>query len=703
MNTGYAGITQHRADNSQIWLTLCLAMFVSILLLFPLNSSASNNSHSTPTHTSEAASSHDTQRSSSSNYTPPPTTSHDSGQVAASHSAPPPQSSERRSSTSSSRQSGGSSSVAAAVEHKLDTSVSALEWVTYVIIFLTIPLLAFVLNKVAQQLKLVTKIVSMLGILIVLLVVTVGLSTFSLNDIGTSLKEIAEGDVPLSNAVAEITINQLEQALSAERAISAALQNDQHGIEESEQKFRQLAEQVNHEMAAAEAIAKHGQEIAFDDESRAQFREVFNHLKEIDEKHNSYDNHVERLFGLLNQGKVNDRTTHELLLSIEEEEENLDHELETFLKNIESFTTHAAQEAEANEQSALRRTIIVAIYALLMAVAMGFVVIRSISQQLGADPALVQDLAQAISQGDLAYKVDVGNSEPLGVFKSMLDMQQNLTQIIGDVIKNSEDIASAATQISSTSSTLSTGANEQAAGIQETSSAIEEMSSTVAQNSENAKVTDGIATESAKTAEQGGKAVKETVEAMKKIADKIGIVEDIAYRTNMLALNAAIEAARAGDHGKGFAVVAAEVRKLAELSQTAAGEISELTNQSVTVADEAGTLLEEMLPNIHRTADLVQEISAASDEQSSGIGQINTAITEFDSVTQQNAAASEELAAVAENMQVKTADLIKQIRFFKLDTDQQQSGTGSSNYTPPSQPAAVQTGDLNRGDFKPFS
>ncbi|MCF6283005.1 MAG: methyl-accepting chemotaxis protein [Candidatus Polarisedimenticolaceae bacterium] len=682
MKAGYASIAKNGTDHSQVWLNACLAIFISMMLFLPLNSVASSDSHSTSTLNGSV-------------------TTHNSGQETRRNDTAPSYNADR---PVSQYESPATTHQPDLEEYDDNRGIPGIEWAIYIILFLSIPLIGLAINKIGQKLKLVTKIVGMLSALVFLLVVISGISLQSLTNIGASLAEIAEADIPLNNAVAEVTIKQLEQALSTERAISAALMNNQQGLAEAERNFARLAEEVNHEIRTAEQVIKRGLQLAYNDESRDNFKSSFKQLEKIGAEHSNYDRHAEQIFDLLNQGKVNDPVVHDLLRDIEREEKQLDHELASLLKSIESFTSHAALEAEHYEQAALRRTIVGAIFSLLLALTMGYMVIRSIQQQLGADPAQVQELAQAIRDGNLAYKVDTGDREPVGVFRSMIEMQQNLTKIIGNVINNSEDIGTSSTQISSTAATLSSGANEQAAGIQETSSAVEEMSSTVAQNSENAKVTDGIAAESAKTAEQGGKAVKETVEAMRKIAEKIGIVEDIAYRTNMLALNAAIEAARAGDHGKGFAVVAAEVRKLAELSQTAAGEISELTNRSVEVADEAGTLLEEMLPNIHRTADLVQEITAASDEQASGISQINAAITQFDSVTQQNAAASEELAAVAENMQMKATDLIKQIKFFKIDTQQQEGLSESKGYTPPINPPTVsETTDVNRGDFKPFS
>jgi methyl-accepting chemotaxis protein len=246
-------------------------------------------------------------------------------------------------------------------------------------------------------------------------------------------------------------------------------------------------------------------------------------------------------------------------------------------------------------------------------------------------------------------------------------MVQKLTNVVTDVNGGAEAIASASEEVSATAQSLSQASSEQAASAEETSASIEEMTASIAQNSENAKVTDGMATKAAREAVDGGSAVKATVAAMKQIAQKISIIDDIAYQTNLLALNAAIEAARAGEHGKGFAVVATEVRKLAERSQVAAQEIGTVASGSVELAEKAGRLLDEMLPSIQKTSDLVQEITAASREQTTGVGQINAAVGQLSQTTQQNASSSEELAATAETLSMQAEQLQSAMAFFRLD------------------------------------
>jgi len=241
-----------------------------------------------------------------------------------------------------------------------------------------------------------------------------------------------------------------------------------------------------------------------------------------------------------------------------------------------------------------------------------------------------------------------------------------LAATISDVSATANALASATSQISSTAQSLSRASSEQAASVEETSASIEQMAASIQQNTENAKVADGISAEGSTKAAEGGQAVTQTVGAMKDIAKKISIIDDIAYQTNLLALNAAIEAARAGEHGKGFAVVAAEVRKLAERSQVAAQEIGQLAINSVGMAERAGKLLDEIVPATKKTADLVQEITAASEEQTTGVTQVNSAMSQLNQITQQNASASEELAATAEEMSGQASNLQELMSFFTV-------------------------------------
>jgi len=285
----------------------------------------------------------------------------------------------------------------------------------------------------------------------------------------------------------------------------------------------------------------------------------------------------------------------------------------------------------------------------------------------GASISDVMRVMGAMSDGDLSQHIDKPYQGAFGELKEYCNNTvERLAQVVSEVNSSAEALANASEEISATAQTLSQAASEQAAGAEETSAAIEQMTASISANTENSKVTDGIAGQAAKEAVEGGDAVRSTVAAMQQIAKKILIIDDIAYQTNLLALNAAIEAARAGDHGKGFAVVAAEVRKLAERSQLAAQEIQQVATSSVDLAEKAGRLLDQMVPNIRKTSDLVQEITAASEEQSAGVGQINSAVGQLSQTTQQNASSSEQLAATAEEMSSQAEQLQNTMSFFQL-------------------------------------
>jgi len=305
---------------------------------------------------------------------------------------------------------------------------------------------------------------------------------------------------------------------------------------------------------------------------------------------------------------------------------------------------------------------------LVIAVLLSLAASMYLSRLVTAPLSEAVQAAVKISEGDMTTEVDVQSRDEIGrLLSAMKTMTETLKRVVSDVKTASDNVTSGSRQLSSGAEQMSQGTTEQAASAEEASSSIEQMNATIKQNADNAIETEKIARKSAADALESGKAVSETVGAMKDIASKISIIEEIARQTNLLALNAAIEAARAGEHGRGFAVVASEVRKLAERSQSAAGEISKLSISSVEVAERAGQMLGKLVPDIQKTAELVQEISAASKEQSSGADQINSAIQQLNQVIQQNAGAAEEMSSTAEELSSQAEQLQGTISFFKID------------------------------------
>jgi methyl-accepting chemotaxis protein len=305
--------------------------------------------------------------------------------------------------------------------------------------------------------------------------------------------------------------------------------------------------------------------------------------------------------------------------------------------------------------------------ALLVAMGVVFLITRNLTRTLGAEPHVVAEIMREFSTGNLTVQVDLKQGDTSSLAATIAQTLEKLRSIMTDIKSSADNLSSASVQLSATSQSLSQTSQQSAASVEETSASIEEMSSSINQTSDNARVTESIANKASREAADGGDTVRQTVTAMRKIADKISIIDDIAYQTNLLALNAAIEAARAGEQGKGFAVVAAEVRKLAERSQVAAQDIGEVASSSVKLAERAGELLEEMVRSSSKTADLVQEISAAASEQATGVNQVNSAIQQINAATQQNSSSSEELASTAEELSGQAENLQELISFFRID------------------------------------
>ncbi len=358
-----------------------------------------------------------------------------------------------------------------------------------------------------------------------------------------------------------------------------------------------------------------------------------------------------------------------------EEEENIIEKM--IVRKVETAEEIAKSNTKtANSASILLTTVMIA--GVVLSILIGLFLTISITNPLNKGVETMQELAKGnllVNFNEKTLKV----ADETGILtRAMKAMCDQLKHTITFALEASENVSSGSIQLSSASQNISQGSSEQAASVEEISASIEEMTASINQNADNANQTEKIAMKSSSDAREGGGAVQQTVDAMKQIAEKISIIQEIARQTNLLSLNASIEAARAGEHGKGFAVVASAVQKLAERSQDAAEEISKLSKSSVDVAEKAGDMLNKLVPDIQKTAELVAEINAASAEQNKGIQQVNTAVQQFNQVVQSNASASEELASTSEELASQAEELKNRLEFFKVDNSQSTRRSDSS-------------------------
>ncbi|MBI9097677.1 MAG: hypothetical protein JEY91_04330 [Spirochaetaceae bacterium] len=517
--------------------------------------------------------------------------------------------------------------------------------------------------------KLKTKITGMLVVLLLLTVTVALIGIINMGNIGTKLKEIVDEDIPLTEQVTEVAINQLEQAIWFERMLrhGAEMKSDSDAailFEETLLEFNEHSLIVADHLHEAEMLGTQMLEEATSERQREEGRFVDETIMGIEAEHLEYEEHVHEIYDFLEQGETS--KAHDLAESTEILEEKIDLEIQELLHYLEQNTESSALAAEQSEAAGLLLLILISIIAVIAGTVIGIIIITGVMKQLGGDPEDVKNITEKIASGDLTMKLDIGKNTT-SMLASIKEMIDQLRRVVGDVKMAVDTVATGSRELSSTSQLVSQGSTEQAASVEETSASMEEMGSNIQQNTDNSQQTEKIASKASIDARESGEAVKKAVSAMKEITGKVSIIEEIARQTNLLALNAAIEAARAGEHGKGFAVVASEVRKLAERSQIAAGEITELSASTMVVAEKAGTMLDTLVPDIQKTAELVQEISASSIEQNSGAEQINNALQQLNQVIQQNSAASEEMASTSEELATQSQTLEETISFFMTD------------------------------------
>ncbi len=525
-----------------------------------------------------------------------------------------------------------------------------------------------VINKsTAVKLNLKGKIISVALSVTALLAVVAISNYFFLSEINNKLAGIANEDIILTEYTTEIEVHVLEQEIVVQKILTLAhdgVYKNKKEILELEGEFDYLSEQIDNHLEETQKLCESF--ISHDDisEHRSEAMSfLLKNFKLIDVAHDRFEKNAKSMLGFVHTNKLAKVESMEHI--IEAEAAEVGHSAENILSSIEQFTETGAKSALKHEQQAVMLNIVISLIAALLGIIIGIIISINIAGQLGGEPEEVATISNSIAKGDLTFNMEqyAGRS---GAMHSLVDMSIRLKEIVTSIVQGAQNITAASEEMSSTSQQLSQGANEQASSVEEVSSTMEEMTANIEQNTGNANQTGSISKEASAGINDVAQRSEKAVAANKLIAEKITIINDIAFQTNILALNAAVEAARAGEHGKGFAVVAAEVRKLAENSKKAADEIVALAQNSLELALGAGQVMLETVPKIQKTTNLVQEIAAASNEQSNGANQVNSAIQQLNTVTQQTASASEELASSAEELASQAEQLKDLVNYFNV-------------------------------------
>lgn len=539
----------------------------------------------------------------------------------------------------------------------------------FIIILILFAVIYFsLINKRTElKLKLREQILSIAFSIIAFLIVITISNFIAFNSIGNEIEDIAKHDIIVTKYTTEIEKNALEQEIVFQKILTLAhsgVFQNKIEIEQLETEFDTRSEAIDQNLDKAIALCQKIIEEESDEDKFNQYVFLYNQFVTIDKDHDSFEKDAKKLFILINHNRLNEVS--KLEHSVESSAQLVAHEAEDVLLNIEQFTEEAANIALAHERQAMWVNILLSIFTIVISIILGVIVSNKITKLLGGEPDEVTEISDKIASGDLTFNIKKYGKRD-GAMKNMLQMAEKLKMTVSEIMAGSESIAEASLQLNSTSQQIAQSANEQAASVEEVSSTMEEISANIQQNADNAQQTEKISINAQDRMNSVSARSKDSVEANEEIAEKITVINDIAYQTNLLALNAAVEAARAGEHGKGFAVVATEVRKLAESSKDAAEEIVTLAQKSLSMAKSAGEDMEGTIPHIENTTRLVQEISAASMEQSNGSGQINNAVQQLNNVTQQTAAASEELATSAEELSSQAEQLKDTISFFQTN------------------------------------
>ncbi|MBY5342451.1 HAMP domain-containing protein [Rhizobium leguminosarum bv. viciae] len=497
-----------------------------------------------------------------------------------------------------------------------------------------------------MRLTIKTKLVTAFTFIILMLVGTAAYGIFSLGSLNDTIDKLLAGPAARLDLAQQINIAQLEEIRQQKNLLTARSADETAGaIAKGNQARKDFTDAFNQvlELATEEGKARWGR------------------IAELSKSFTAADDQIREYMKAGNAEGANAVSVTTARVAAND----IDSTLSEILALEKQRMKAADDGAEAQYTTTRTMMVAVAAVALLIAAFTAFWIASTISKGLGRANSVVRE----VSEGDLTKMADITSHDEIGeLLGNVNTMIERLRGVVADALSAADNVSSGSQQLSASSEQVSQGATEQAASAEEASASMEQMAANIKQNADNAAQTEKIARQSAKDAEMSGEAVTRAVDAMRTIAQKIGIVQEIARQTDLLALNAAVEAARAGEHGKGFAVVASEVRKLAERSQSAAAEISSMSSDTVKAAADAGDMLGRLVPDIRKTAELVSEISAACREQDIGASQINEAIQQLDKVTQQNAGASEQMSATSEELASQAEELQTSIAFFKVDT-----------------------------------
>ena len=529
-----------------------------------------------------------------------------------------------------------------------------------------------------DELKLVTKVSALIGILLTMIAAVGGYGLSSMSDVFGRIGVVADEDVAFMTGAAALAEARARVSTEVRSALLFAElgKNDLMAVHEG--RAREMSQASGKALAGIQQTARNWMEGADDSGKRSSAGTVTSMLAKLEDGLGKSDSMAFRLLDLAKQQGI--RQADDELSELELTDNRLSGDIDELNAMAARIATSDLRDAGAFEASSVRTTQTLMALSLLFGLFLAVLIVRKIMYQLGSDPRELADVTEQLAEGRLDMRMREDGS---GVYASIRNSLDRLREIISGIKLAAEEVSIASGEVAEGNGSLSQRTQEQASSLEEVASSMEEMTSTVKQNADNAQQANQLALAAREQADRGGGVVSRTVEAMnaitassKRIADIISVIDEIAFQTNLLALNAAVEAARAGEQGRGFAVVATEVRNLAGRSATAAKEIKALIQDSVAktreggkLVDESGEALYEIVTSIKKVSDIVAEIAAASQEQSSGINQVNRAVLQMDEVTQQNAALVEQSAAASESMSAQAEELKALVDFFKLSRE----------------------------------